>query len=133
MVLLEPQQLGFLVLIISYCQKLKEYKLDDKIINKVQNYMIYVCNLCMEYTRVNCKFPVPTGPNFLVHNFLHIFDSFVIEWSHEESKGPQANADDICYNAIVFAAIWGIGGQIEEITRPKFDKFLQQLIMGEDV
>ena len=31
-------------------------------------------------------------------------------------------------NAVVFSAIWGVGGQIEETTRPKFDKFLQELI-----
>lgn len=31
-------------------------------------------------------------------------------------------------NAIVFSAIWGVGAQIEETTRPKFDKFLQELI-----
>jgi len=36
-------------------------------------------------------------------------------------------------NALVFSGIWGIGGQIEETTRSKFDKFFQQLIMGEDV
>lgn len=89
------------------------------------NYMTYVCNLCMEYTRVNCKFPVVTGPNFLVHNFLNVFDTFVLDWGSEEIKSIPVNAEEICTNAIVFAAIWGIGGQIEESTRPKFDKFLQ--------
>jgi len=68
-----------------------------------------------------------------VHNFLHIFDIFVLEWGAEESKGAPPNAEEICMNAIVFAGIWGIGGQIEETTRPKFDKFFQQLIVGEDV
>lgn len=86
--------------------------------------MNYVCNLSMEFTRVQCKFPVQTGPNFLVHNFLHVFDHFVLEWGAEESKGAPQNAEEICMNAIVFAAIWGIGGQIEEFTRPKFDKFI---------
>lgn len=69
----------------------------------------------------------------MVHNFLHIFDHFVLEWGHEDCKGAPGNAEEICMNAIVFAGIWGIGGQIEEATRPKFDKFFQQLIAGEDV
>jgi dynein heavy chain len=125
MVLMEPQQLGHQVLILSYCNHLKTYRLEDKVIQKILNLMTYVCNLCMEYTRVNCKFPVPTGPNFLVHNFLHIFDHFVLEWGHEDCKGAPSNAEEICTNAIVFAGIWGIGGQIEETTRPKFDKFFQ--------
>jgi len=95
--------------------------------------MTYVCELAMEFTRIQCKFPVVTGPNFLVHNFLRIFDHFLVDWKSEESKGAPGNADDICFNAIVFAGIWGIGCQIEETTRPKFDKFFQGLIQGEDV
>lgn len=85
--------------------------------------MTYVCNLAMEFTRTQCKFPVATGPNFLVHNFLHVFDHFILEWGHEESKGAPSNAEEICMNSIVFAGIWGIGGQIEETTRSKFDQF----------
>jgi hypothetical protein len=87
----------------------------------------------MEFTRSNCKFPVPTGPNFLTNNFISMFDIFVLEWFGEESKGAPGNAEEICYNAMVFAGIWGIGSQIEEKTRPKFDKFFQQLIAGDDV
>jgi hypothetical protein len=60
-------------------------------------------------------------------------DTFVLEWGGEEPKPVPANVEDILTNAIVFSAIWGIGGQIEETTRPKFDKFLQELIVGEDV
>lgn len=47
----------------------------------------------------------------------------MLEWFNEESKSAPSNAEEICMNAIVFAGIWGIGGQIEETTRPKFDKF----------
>jgi len=133
MVLMEPQQLGHQVLITSYCNSLPKYHIEEKLQQSILKKMTYVCDLSMEYTRINCKFPVPTGPNFLVHNFLHIFDTFIIEWGHEDSKGCPVNAEEICMNAIVFAGIWGIGGQIEETTRPKFDKFFQQLIGQEDV
>lgn len=64
----------------------------------------------MEYVRINCKFPVPTGPNFLVSNLLTIFDTFVLEFFGEEAKPVPGNIDEICMNSIVFAAIWGIGG-----------------------
>jgi hypothetical protein len=36
-------------------------------------------------------------------------------------------------NALLFAAIWGIGGQIDETARGKYDTYLQELINGEDV
>lgn len=109
MVLMEPSQLGHQVQITSYCQQLHKYHLEEKLIKKIDRMMTYACTLLLEYTRVNCKFPVPTGPNFLVHNFLRIFDSFILEWSDEECKGAPGNADDICFNSIVFAGIWGIG------------------------
>ena len=90
--------------------------------------MTYAISLTLEYTRVNCKFPVPTGPNFLVHNFLRVFDHFILEWTDEECKAAPGNAEEICMNAIVFAGIWGLGCQIDETTRPKFDTFFQKLI-----
>ena len=36
-------------------------------------------------------------------------------------------------NALVFAFIWGIGAQIDEDTRSKYDLFLQDIINGEDI
>jgi len=36
-------------------------------------------------------------------------------------------------NALLFAAIWGIGGQIDETSRAKYDAYLIELINGDDV
>ena len=41
--------------------------------------------------------------------------------------------DDKLNGALLFATIWGIGGCIDEVTRPKFDTLLQELIAGDDV
>jgi Dynein heavy chain AAA lid domain len=64
----------------------------------------------MEYVRLNCKFPVPTGPNFLVNNVLTVFDTFVKEYQGEDPKPIPSNIEDILMNAVVFSAIWGVGG-----------------------
>ena len=37
------------------------------------------------------------------------------------------------YNALIFAFIWGIGAQIDETTRQRYDTLLQDMINGEDV
>jgi dynein heavy chain len=109
MVLMEPQQLGYIPLILSYCNNLATV-LELKLVDKIKNSLIYLSDLSMEYVRINCKFPVPTGPNFLVSNLLTIFDTFVLEFFGEEAKPVPGNIDEICMNSIVFAAIWGIGG-----------------------
>mmetsp|Transcript_6477 Transcript_6477/g.8699 ORF Transcript_6477/g.8699 Transcript_6477/m.8699 type:complete len:145 (-) Transcript_6477:2228-2662(-) len=36
-------------------------------------------------------------------------------------------------NALIFAFVWGIGAQIDENTRKKYDQLLQDVINGEDV
>jgi hypothetical protein len=50
----------------------------------------------------------------------------------DELKLP-GDIEDKLYNSFVFGAIWGIGGCLEERTRPKFDIFMQELLNGEDV
>lgn len=38
-------------------------------------------------------------------------------------KTPK-DAEEIVNNAVLYAIIWGMGAQLEETTRFKFDKFL---------
>lgn len=71
---------------------------------------------------------------------IQVLDTYVKSWSEvEENKrndDPDAppiyktpkDAEDIMYNALVYSLIWGIGAQIEETTRAKFDNFLKELL-----
>lgn len=135
MVLLEPRQLGFEPLIQSYIQELSTY-LEEKVVNKISKIMFYLCHLTMEFVRTNCTQSVPTGSNFMVHNILQIFDLFVLDYKkrdgHETLEIP-GNIEEICMNAIIFSAIWGVGGQLNEHTRPAFNEYLKKLIAGENV
>ena len=135
MVLLEPHELGHNVLIKSYVNSIADY-IDEKITAKIEPLMQYIADVSVEFIYKMCKFPVPTGPNFVVDNMLKVFDTFVKNWRPTEDDVPSkvpANAEDIIMNAIVFAFIWGIGAQIDEDTRQRYDEFLQDIIMGEEV
>lgn len=135
MVLLEPHELGHNVLITSFVNDIAKF-LDDKLSKKLMDLLQYIADVTVAYIYKNCKFPVPTGPNFVTDNLLKVFDTFVRGWKptddDEGSKIP-GNADEICMNALVFSFIWGIGAQIDESTRPLYDIFLQEIIAGEDV
>lgn len=51
--------------------------------------------------------------------------------THDGDKPPiPGDIDDKLINALVYSTIWGLGGCIEEGTRPKFDEFLQDLLLG---
>ena len=76
MVLLEPHELGHNVLVKSFMNKLKEY-IDEKIINKIEPLMHYISDLTCAFIYGRCKFPVPTGPNFVIDNMIKVFDTYV--------------------------------------------------------
>jgi dynein heavy chain len=134
MVLLEPEELGHNVLITSYGNEMAKI-VDRKIVDKVLSIMHYVCDCVCFYAYMHCSFPVPTGPNFVVNNFLKVFHSFIIDWepTEDEPNRVPKDAEETCMNAILFALIWGIGAQIDEKTRKKIDVFLQDLCNGEEV
>ena len=134
MVLLEPKQLGHNVLITSYCNEISEW-IPKKTTDNLEEIFQYCANVSVEFTRQNCLFPVPTHSNFHVANLLKIFDAFVRPWrkvaDDEEHKVPE-NFAEVINNAVVFAFVWGVGAQLHEKDREKFDLFLQDLISGVD-
>jgi dynein heavy chain len=134
MVFMEPHQLGHNVIIHSYCDALEKY-LEKKLCDGIRSLMTHLADICIAFVFKYCKFPVPSDPNFLVHAMVGVFDCFISDWKQDEvaAKIPK-EADEMCYNAVVFAHIWSIGCALDENTRPKFDVFFQEvLIAGEDV
>lgn len=118
------------MLITSYCFELE--KIIGKVAETVRTYMNYLSDICIAFTNLQGKFPVPTDPNFLIQSMLNIFNCFVNDWRQEDVKLPK-ELEEICINAVVFAQIWSIGVALDETTRPKFDKFYQELLAQEDV
>jgi hypothetical protein len=49
-----------------------------------------------------------------------------------EYKTPK-EAEEICFNALLFGIVWGIGAQLEETSRPKFDQLVQEILSQENV
>ena len=125
MVLLEPSQLGHNVLITSFCNEISAW-VDEKICSQLHDIFQYLANVTVEFAKQNCKFPLPTGPNFYVANVLKVFDSFVRPWkakADDEEHDVPKEAEIICLNAVVFSFIWGYGAQVDLASRDKFDAF----------
>lgn len=135
MVLLEPHELGHNVLITSYITDIISF-IDEKLARKLEALFQYIGDLSVEFIYRKCKFPVPTGPNFVIDNMLKMFDTFIRFWKPVDEDEPckiPGNAEEVCINALLFAFIWGIGAQIDEDTRAMYDTFLQEIVLGEDV
>ena len=132
MVLMEPRQLGHTPLITSYCNTLD--KMLGKTADTVRTYMHYLSDVCIEFTNLQGRFPVPTDPNFLAYSMINMFECYVKDWRSDEVavKIPK-EAEEICMHAVIFAHIWSIGVALDEIARPKFDAFFQDILLNEDV
>jgi hypothetical protein len=113
--------LGYTVLITSYSSDLEKV-IGAKSTEPVRQLMNYMADLCILFTNLHGKFPVPTDPNFLVRSMLNVFDCYVNDWRKEDVKLPKEH-EEMCINAVIFAHIWSIGVALDETTRPKFDKF----------
>lgn len=76
MVLLEPHELGHNVLITSFVNKMAKF-VDAKLSAKVMDLLHYMADVTVAFIYMRCKFPVPTGPNFVVDNMLKLLDTYV--------------------------------------------------------
>jgi dynein heavy chain len=138
MVLLESDTLGYAIYIQSYCNDLRTF-VDERIVDKFEKYFHYLADVCVAFTHRNGKFPCPgTGP-YIINHMIRLIECYVAEYrppavedDDDEFKLPQ-DMDDKLSNALMFGCVWGIGGCLDEFTRPRFDEFLQKVITGEDV
>jgi hypothetical protein len=95
-----------------------------KIADVIRVYMNYLADVCIAYTHIGGRFPVPTDPNFLVNSMINMFECNVKDWRSDELtvKIPK-EAEEMCMHSLIFAHIWSIGVALDEISRPKFDAF----------
>jgi dynein heavy chain len=64
---------------------------------------------------------------------MSMFDSVLMrEYKIEDAKLPK-EFDEMVPNVMLFAIIWSFGGALDDTVRDKFDNFLQELILGDDV
>jgi len=133
MVLLEPKQLGYTVLILSYAQDLAQTVL-HKHAETVKQWMLWMADACICFSFRFGHFPLPTDPNFLISSMINIFNSYVAEYRElENEKKLPKEIEEIIIGTILFSTLWSIGAGLDENTRPKFDGFMQDLLIGEDV
>jgi dynein heavy chain len=92
--------------------------------------------MCVEFTRINGKFPCAGGSPFLVNHMIRLIDCYVIPYKpkhlDEEEEAVPADMKEKLFNALIYAAVWGIGGVLDETCRNKYNAFLIDLISGEE-
>ncbi len=118
----------------SYTNSLKTY-LEEKHCDKFEKFFHYIVNNCVEFTRKYGKFPCPGGGPFVVNHMIKLIECYLDRYRPklEEEVHIPNDIEEKMIGALVFSAIWGIGGCLDENSREKYDQMLQELIQGEDV
>jgi dynein heavy chain len=137
MVLMESNQLGHTPWITSYCTKLKALLRNEKVGVNIEKLFHYVMDLSVEFCRVNGKYPCAGNSPFLVNHVIRLIETYMEDYKPKFTDGEDIlipnDIEDKVNNALLFGIIWGIGGVLDEFSRPKFDQFLREMIDGEDV
>jgi len=68
---------------------------------------------------------------------IRLIECYIIPYKpkflDEEEEAVPGDLEDKLMNALIYAAIWGIGGVLDETCRAAFDRFLLDLILGEEL
>lgn len=122
MIYLEPSRLGYKPLISSWMAR--SDMLDDDQKTSLGLGMEWLFPLCLECVRKECLEIAETSDSSLVVSCLNIIDSLLRE-------APQVNAKTI-QGCLLFAAIWSMGGSVNDASRPKFDAMLRNIMTSKE-
>ena len=141
MVYLEPHRLGWRSLVYSYIKQLP-VSIQGSMTDTFQNSIEWICPPILEFLRKKCKFPIPVTEMELINSLLQIFDCFIERPKADHNEEPDSpmkpraelkiskELEESITNWVLFAAIWSLGGCLDESSRSKFSDFLTDLLEG---
>ena len=131
MVFLETSELGWEVLIRSYCNQLPEI-FTEKRIKMIEEFMMWALTPLLNYIFKSCKFPCQTDPVYVTQSFLNLFETYIMDAYKEDYKLPN-DFDSLLNNYLIFSLIWSVGAVIDQSFRPKFNELIIDMLSMVDV
>jgi hypothetical protein len=132
MVFLEAKQLGWQPLVHSFV-------LQNKYPQALQPHHTTFIDICMwfidpaiAFAKAFCTFPMNISWNSTVETLLENVATFLEPYFEEHNKVTK-DIEDLLINFVCFGLVWSVGCIIEEKGRPKFHRFLKEMIEGVDV
>ncbi|KAL4429302.1 hypothetical protein ABPG74_002288 [Tetrahymena malaccensis] len=131
MVYMQPEQLGWWPLVLSWLSQLSE-QLDEQLIEHLNELFDATTGQCVHYVKTRCKEyqNVPEGTLVvqlmrLLKAFLHKYKFFDKEYITKVKVEVVQNSLDMIF---IYCTIWSLGATIDEKGRQDFDRYLKQLI-----
>jgi dynein heavy chain len=131
MIYLEPQNLGWRCLMISWLKTLPA-GIDDKAKKRLETLFDWLVSPCLRYIQTECQNYININEISLVKNLMNIFESTA---NHEQAFSDPKKVEEmglvrfvtLLESIFLFSLIWSIGASVDTEGRKKFDKFLREV------
>lgn len=110
MVYFEPQSLSWLILIETFRNK---HKLNEVFDKKAK----WLFDVMLAFTNRHCNYPIYYSGMAFIQSTLQLFSSYL-----------PFKSDEQMVNMLLFCALWGIGGAIDEESRKALNDMLLKLV-----
>lgn len=136
MVLCEQNTIQIIDLFVSYKNKLPSV-FDNKLLKHFNDTAHWFVNTIMEFIFKNCTFGLSMDRHHLTKVYLDVFECFLKEYrikdEHKDEILPKSMELTLekLDNLLIFSAILALCGPIRK--HPKFQEFLYDLVIGNDV
>jgi len=134
MVYMEPHQLGWKPLMVSWLQNLPP-NVDKAQKDSLEVLFNWFLDPILWYLRRDCRSPVPTMDIMLARACMRMIEAHMDIWidvPEQPSKAPDSKKGvEILQGLFMFSLIWAVGATVDAASRLKFDAFFKQLLRKE--
>ncbi|XP_029456789.1 LOW QUALITY PROTEIN: dynein heavy chain 12, axonemal [Rhinatrema bivittatum] len=128
MIYLEPLQLGWMPIVISWMDTLPQplNAKDNK--SLLQELFEWLIHPVLRFLRKKCKEMVPTSNSNTLVSLTRLFEMLLFEAVQQDQANK--NIRTWIMACFAFSMIWSIGGSCDTDSRTKFDAFIKEILAG---
>ncbi|KAK1794827.1 hypothetical protein P4O66_009897, partial [Electrophorus voltai] len=133
MIYMEPHQLGWTPLRLSYMDTLPE-SLGPEHRELIVDLFEWLVQPCLDFVTHGCCFLVQTSPIHLAHSLMRLYSCLLDEIAASGKDGVESMSSQQMtmwlQGLFLLAVVWTVGGTINGDSRKKFDVFYRNLLTG---
>ncbi|XP_076842922.1 dynein axonemal heavy chain 3 [Brachyhypopomus gauderio] len=133
MIYMEPHQLGWSPLRLSYMDTLPE-SLGPEHRELIVDLFEWLVQPCLDFISHSCRFLVQTSPVHLAYSLMRLYSCLLDEIAASGQDGAESMSSQQMtiwlQSLFLFAVVWTVGGTINGDSRKKFDGFYRKLLTG---
>ncbi|XP_072136530.1 dynein axonemal heavy chain 12 isoform X2 [Mobula birostris] len=126
MIYLEPAQLGWKPLILSWLKGLSKVLPYKDMLNLLEGLFNWLVPPALHVLRKQCKELIPTSDGNTVVSLTHIFEMLL--WDQLAADPDSKNVRVWIMAAFAFSLVWSIGASCDKASRTVFDTFLREIV-----